>query len=118
YDSNGPLFDSALPAPVGGQTFNGINNIATNTHSKTFGGRLRVYPLPIDRDWGRLELGASTYDGKWQNSLWLTSWGVDFNYRADTFEARGEYLATHRQMPIGCGRQPPGLVCSGRLLSH
>jgi cell division protein FtsB len=100
YVGNGPLFDTTLPAPVVGQTFSGINNIATNTHSKTFGGRLRVYPLPIDKDWGRLELGASTYDGKWQNSLWLNSWGVDFNYRADTFEARGEYLATHRQMPM------------------
>jgi hypothetical protein len=100
YAGNGPLYDTGLPTPVVGQAFNGVNNIATSTHSKAYGGRLRVYPLPLDSNLGRLELGASTYDGKWQNGLWLTSWGVDFNYRADTFEARGEYLGTHRQMPM------------------
>jgi hypothetical protein len=101
YAANGPLYDTSLPAPVVGQAFNGNNNIATSSHGKAYGGRVRVYPLPLDWDWGRLELGASSYDGKWQNALWLTSWGVDFNYRADTFEARGEYLGTHRRMPNG-----------------
>jgi hypothetical protein len=48
---------------------------------------------------GRLELGASTYDGNWGNGLWLTSWGADFAYIFDEFEARGEYLQTYRDMP-------------------
>ena len=99
YVSNGPLYDTALPGPAVGQNFNGPNNISTSANTKAFGGRVRVYPLPLDLDWGRLELGASSYDGKWQSGMWLTSWGVDFNYRKDSFEARGEYLASHRQMP-------------------
>jgi hypothetical protein len=99
YVSNGPLYDTSLPMPAVGQYFNGPNNISTSANTKAFGGRVRVYPLPLDLDWGRLELGASSYDGKWESGMWLTSWGVDFNYRKSSFEARGEYLASHRQMP-------------------
>jgi hypothetical protein len=33
------------------------------------------------------------------NGLWLTSWGVDFAYLFNEFEARGEYLQTYRDMP-------------------
>lgn len=37
----------------------------------------------------RLELGASTYDGKWLNSLWFNAWGVDFAYLHENLQARG-----------------------------
>jgi len=74
---NGPSFDSSLPRPVVGQAFNDVTNISTNTNGKSFGTRLRVYPFPLESELGRLELGASTYDGKWQNGLWFNSWGVD-----------------------------------------
>jgi hypothetical protein len=49
---------------------------------------------------GDLELGASTYDDKWQDGLWLTSWGLSGFYLNGNLELRGEYLATHRQMPL------------------
>ena len=99
--ANGPSFDSALPQPVVGQTLNGFNNIGSNTNGRAYGGRFRVYPFPLDSNLGRLELGASTYNGKWQNSRWLNAWGVDFNYLRDNLQARGSYLETYRQMPAG-----------------
>lgn len=50
---------------------------------------------------GRLELGASTYNGKWMNGNWYTSWGVDFNYFTGNLQTRGEWLESYRQMPNG-----------------
>jgi hypothetical protein len=91
---NGPNFDF----PLVGSAF-ADNNISTNTHSKSFGGRLRFYPFPVDSNFGRLELGVSTYDGKWLDGLWFTSWGVDTNYILGNLEVRGAYVETHRQMP-------------------
>ena len=96
---NGPAYDNSLPAPLVGQAFMD-NNISTKTHSKAFGARLRVHPLPLTSEMGDLELGASTYDGKWQDGLWLTSWGLSGYYLTGNLELRGEYLATHRQMPL------------------
>jgi len=101
--ANGPSFDSSLPAPVVGQTLNPQNNIGINTNGRAFGGRIRFYPLPLDADLGRLELGGSTYDGKWQNSLWFKSWGVDFAYLKNNLQARGEFAESYRQMPSGSG---------------
>jgi len=101
--ANGPSYDSSLPQPVVGQTLNGVTNITTNTNGKAYGGRFRVYPFPLDSNLGRLELGVSTYDGKWQNGLWLTSWDVDFAYHWRNLQARGEYLEAYRQMPAGSG---------------
>lgn len=75
------------------------NNIKTNTHGVAYGGRLRVYPLPLAAHLGRLEVGASTFDGKWRDGLWFTSWGVDTAYHAGPLEVFAEYLETHRQMP-------------------
>jgi hypothetical protein len=118
WTSNGPGFTqstctsntppSPLPTcpstpPLVGDTLVSVNNIRVNTHSPAFGARFRVYPLPVDSDLGRLELGASTYDGKWLNDLWLTSWGIDFNYFRDNLQARGEWLQMYRQMPSGTG---------------
>ncbi len=71
------------------------------TNGKSLGARLRVYPLPLDSNLGRLELGASTYDGKWLSGNWLTSWGLDFAYLNGNFQARGEFLRSYRQMPNG-----------------
>ena len=101
--ANGPSFDSALPAPVVGQTLNPQNNIATNSNGRSFGTRIRVYPLPLDGDLGRLELGASTYDGKWLGSHWFNAWGVDFAYLKNDLQTRGEFVQTYRQMPAGSG---------------
>jgi hypothetical protein len=97
--ANGPGFDSSLSQPVVGQTLNEVNNIALNTNSKAFGARFRIYPLPLDSPLGRLELGASTLDGNWQNSLSYNAWGVDFAYLKGNLQARGEYLEMYRQMP-------------------
>ncbi len=74
---------------------------SSQTHSKAFGGRLRVYPIPVDSNLGRLELGVSTYDGKWMDGNWLTSWGVDFNYLLGSLQTRGEWLQSYRNMPAG-----------------
>jgi hypothetical protein len=101
--ANGPSFDSGLPTPVVGQTLNPQNNIALNTNGRAFGTRIRVYPLPLDTSFGRLELGASTYDGKWLGSHWFNSWGVDFAYLRSDLQARGEFVQTYRQMPAGSG---------------
>jgi hypothetical protein len=101
--ANGPSFDSRLPASVVGQSLNPQNNIGINTNGRTFGGRFRFYPLPVDANFGRLELGASTYDGKWRNSLWFNAWGVDFAYLKNNLQARGEFAETYRQMPSGSG---------------
>jgi hypothetical protein len=94
--ANGPNFSQ----PVLGAVMGGPTAIAfSQTHSKAFGGRFRLYPIPVDSDLGRLELGASTYDGKWLDGHWLTSWGVDFNYLYGSLQARGEWLESYRQMP-------------------
>jgi hypothetical protein len=96
---NGPSFDSSVPQPAVGQAFNSVTNISSNTNGKSFGTRLRVYPFPLESGLGRLELGASTYDGKWQNGLWFNSWGVDYAYLNGNLQTRGEYVQTYRQMP-------------------
>jgi len=99
--ANGPGFDSALPQPVVGQTLNPVNNIQLNTNGKAFGTRIRFYPFPLDSNFGRLELGASTYDGKWLSGNWFNSWGVDYTYLNGNLQTRGEYVQTYRQMPNG-----------------
>jgi hypothetical protein len=95
--SNGPSF-TLFPQAVVGNLVAGVNNISINTHGKAFGGRIRVYPLPVDSKFGRLEVGASTYDGKYQDGMWLNSWGVDFAYHRGDLQTRGEFLETYRQM--------------------
>ncbi len=87
-------------APVPGSTSNSPIAIASKqTNGKAFGGRFRVYPLPLDANLGRLEMGVSTYDGKWLDGNWLTSWGVDFAYMWGSLQARGEWNSSYRQMP-------------------
>ena len=52
---------------------------------------------------GRLELGASTYNGKWANGNWYNSWGVDFNYFIGNLQTRGEWVQSYRQLPDELG---------------
>ncbi|HVB81432.1 MAG TPA: hypothetical protein VNE82_15980 [Candidatus Binataceae bacterium] len=103
WAANGPSYDSALPQPVVGQELNGVTNTTINTNGKAYGARFRVYPFPLDSNFGRLELGASTYNGKWQNGLWLNAWDVDFAYHRGNLQARGEWMEAYRQMPQGSG---------------
>ena len=90
-------------APLVGDTLVAVNNIRLNTHTPSFGARIRVYPLPVDTELGRLELGASTYNGKWLNGFWYNAWGVDYNYFKGNLQTRGEWIQTYRQMPNGIG---------------
>lgn len=115
WTANGPGFSqstctgntppSVLPTcpatPLVGDTLVAVNNIKLNTHTPAFGARIRVYPLPVDSKLGRLELGASTYDGKWLNGFWYNAWGVDYNYFKGNLQTRGEWIQSYRQMPNG-----------------
>ena len=94
FVTNGPRYESDEDgAPLVS------NNIDTN-RGKGFGARLAAYPLPLARELGRLKLGASLYDGTWDdaNNLWFQSWGVDLAYQLDELELRGEYLQTRREL--------------------
>ena len=98
WGGNGPNYSSSvLGAAVSGPT----SSANSQTNGKSIGARFRVYPLPVDMAMGRLELGVSTYNGKWANGNWLNSWGVDFNYFKDNLQTRGEWLESYRQMPNG-----------------
>ena len=98
WGGNGPSFSS----DVLGAAMSSPSSIASaETNGKSIGARFRIYPLPVDTNWGRLELGASTYNGKWANGNWFNSWGVDFNYFTGNLQTRGEWLESYRQMPNG-----------------
>jgi hypothetical protein len=98
WGGNGPNFSS----DVLGAAMSSPTSIASaETNGKSIGGRFRIYPLPVDTEWGRLELGASTYNGKWANGNWFNSWGVDFNYFIGNLQTRGAWLSSYRQMPMG-----------------
>jgi hypothetical protein len=115
WTANGPGFTQSTctnntpPSPLPtcpsvalvGDTLASPNNIHLNSQTPAVGTRLRIYPLPVDSNLGRLEPGASTHDGKWLNGFWFNSWGVDFNYFKANLQARGEWLQTNRQMPNG-----------------
>ncbi len=98
WGGNGPNFSSnVLGAALGGP-----NTVASSqTNGKSIGARFRIYPLPVDSELGRLELGASTFNGKWANGNWFNSWGVDFNYFVGNLQTRGEWVESYRQMPNG-----------------
>lgn len=133
WTANGPGFSQATctgntpPSPLPtctpealvGDTLVSVNNIHLNTHTPAFGARFRIYPLPVDSDLGRLELGASTYDGKWLNGFWLNAWGVDFNYFKGNLQTRGEWLQTYRQMPnrIGADNRQGWYIQAGYFLT-
>src|SRR5262249_4929347 len=97
--SNGPSFASEGPVPVVGQAINGVNNIKLQTNGQGYGTRIRFYPFPLDSNFGRLEVGASTLNGKWLNGNWYNAWGLDFAYLRGPLQARGEWIQMYRQMP-------------------
>jgi hypothetical protein len=99
FMANGPRFeDSALGTPAIGTPFL-TNNVDLNK-GKGFGGRIGLYPIPLSAEMGRLRIGASTYDGTWDDKrgLWFTAYGADFSYQLDELDLRGEYLQTRRQL--------------------
>lgn len=95
YVSNGPRFESAERGAA-----LEVNNTDNNS-PKAWGGRIGLRPFPFDWEWGRLKLGASTYNGVWRRGRWLNAWGLDWKYQYEPFELRGEYLRLHRQMFSG-----------------
>lgn len=95
---NGPNFTSPLPGAV---VYSPTAVAFSRTNGKSIGARFRIYPLPVDSQMGRLELGASTYNGKWEDGNWYNSWGVDFNYFVGNLQTRGEWLESYRHMPMG-----------------
>ena len=99
--SNGPSYDASLPTPVIGQTLNAFNGVTLNTNGKAFGARFRFYPIPLSAEWGRLQLAATTLNGKWQNNLWYNAWGVNLEYQKDALSVYGAWLTAYRQMPVG-----------------
>src|SRR5208282_335972 len=101
WASNGPSYDSSLPRAVIGQTLNAFNGVTLNTNGKAFGARFRVYPIPLSAEWGRLQLGAATLNGKWQNNLWYNAWGINLEYQKDALAVYGSWLTAYRQMPMG-----------------
>jgi hypothetical protein len=105
--------------PVAGAVVGSPTPVAfAQTNGKSYGGRLRVYPLPVDANWGRLELGASTYDSKWLDGSWFTSWGVDYNYFIGHLQTRGEWVQAYRNIPGGPSDNRQGwYVQAGYFLS-
>ncbi len=117
WGGNGPSFSE----PVPGATMNAPTPIAfKSTNGKSVGARFRFYPIPLDADWGRLELGTSTYNGKWTAGNWLNSWGVDFNYFIGSLQTRGEWLQSYRQMPNGVpsDNRQGGYIQTGYFLNN
>jgi len=115
---SGPTFESApgiatIPVPVRGEIMNPLTGVNLATKGIAFGGRVRFYPIPVDLDWGRAELVASTYDGKWMDGLWYESWGVGYAYRVGPFRTRGEWLQSYRQMGSGPSGMPAYPGCCG-----
>jgi len=101
---SGPSFESSpgvasIPAPVIGEALNPLTGTNIATNGKGFGARFRFFPIPISKDLGRLELMASTYNGKWLDGLWYNAWDVGYAYRVGPFRTRGEWAQTYRQMP-------------------
>ena len=96
YLGQGPGYSANVP---GAAATSPVAIASKQTNGKSVGGRFRLYPLPIDANLGRLEVGVSSYDGKWLDGKWLTSWGADFNYLLGNLQARGEWVQSYRQMP-------------------
>jgi hypothetical protein len=105
--------------PVAGAAVNSPTPVLfAQTNGKSYGGRLRVYPLPIDANLGRLELGASTYNGKWLDGSWYNAWGLDYNYFIGNLQTRGEWMQAYRSIPGGPSDNRQGwYVQAGYFLS-
>lgn len=98
WTGDGPSYS----VPVAGAAIDGPTPVAfTQTNGKSIGARFRVYPLPVDKDWGRLELGASTYNAKWLDDSWYNAWGIDYNYTIGNLQTRGAWMQAYRDIPDG-----------------
>jgi len=95
YGANSPSFESEERGAI-----LNVNNSESKS-PKSFGARLGFRPFPFDWGWGRLKLGASTYNGIWRRGRWLNTWGLDMVYQKDLFELRAEYIGFHREMFSG-----------------
>ena len=95
YVGNGPRFASENRGAI----LEG--NQKDNNSPKAYGARVGFRPFPFDLDWGRLKLGASTYNGVWRRGRQLNVWGLDGVYQKDLIELRAEYLGFHREMFSG-----------------
>jgi len=100
YVANGPAFTSDDV----GAGFDS-NNVDQN-RGKAYGARVGIQPFAVNKNLGRLHVGASTYNGQWRDEAngddhWLTSWGVDAVYQLGLGELRGEYISIRRDMPTG-----------------
>ena len=117
WTDSGPSFESVpgvakIPEPIIGEAFNPLTGTNIATNGKGFGGRFRLFPLPIDQDLGRLEFEVSSYNGKWIDGLWYTSWDLGYAYRVGPFRSRGEWGQSYRQMPtLSAANAYPG--CCG-----
>ena len=104
WADSGPTFESAqgvnlIPNPVIGEIVNPLTGTNLSTNGKGVGARFRLFPIPVRAELGRLELMATTYNGKWLNNNWFHAWGVGYAYRLGPFRSRGEWAQTYRQMP-------------------
>ena len=57
WGGNGPNYSSAV---LGAAVSSPTAVASSQTNGKSIGARFRVYPLPVDLEMGRLELGAPT----------------------------------------------------------
>ncbi len=97
FTGNGPAFASG---EIGASM---ADNFADNNHNKSLGARFGVWPVPFTSKLGRLKLGYSTWNGKWDNPgrFWFHSNGVDFTYQISSLDLRGEYIHTTRRTDLG-----------------
>jgi hypothetical protein len=98
FAGNGPKFTSDKR----GAAFEPTNNLDANKN-KAVGARFGFRPLPFAWNMGRWKIGASTYNGTWdeKDHLWLHAWGIDSSYQKGPFDFRGEYISMLREMPGG-----------------
>lgn len=101
FVANGPRFTSAERGAAVE-----TNNIDTN-RGKAFGVRLGLRPLPFSWQSGRWKIGASTYNGTWddKDNRWIYTWGLDTTYQYGPWELRGEYLNLLRELPGAVGHE-------------
>ncbi len=97
FTGNGPAFDSEKIGAGMAENFVDING------NKAVGGRINLRPLPFASQLGQLELGYSTWNGKWDVGAHhqFRAHGADFVYQKGALDIHGEYVHTGRQTAFG-----------------